>query len=206
MANHPTHKTPRLRILIAEDDEMFLSGLQEALKEQGYDLVGIAQNGKEAIELALTTHPDLILMDIKMPLLDGLQAAKAINNQRFTPIVLLTAYADPDFLRQAKEARVVGYLLKPVSITELVSAIEVAQSIGQEIYHLEGQLADLKAKLAGRKYLDRAKGFLMDAYGMKEGEAMAFIRKEARNRRIRLEEMARLICETAERLLQKASK
>ncbi len=191
--------------MLAEDDDMFLSALKEALEEEGYDLVGIARNGKEAVELALETKPDLILMDIKMPEMNGLEAARAINEKHFFPIVLLTAYADREFLRQAKEARVLGYLLKPIAVAELVSAIEVAQAIGKEIHQLEGQIADLKAKLAGRKYIERAKGFLMDAYGMKEGEAMAFLRQEARKRRMRLEDLARFVCETAEELLKKRS-
>ncbi len=199
------HKKTSLRLLLAEDDDMFLSALKEALEEEGYELVGIARNGKEAVELALETKPDLILMDIKMPQMNGLEAAQAINAKHFFPIVLLTAYADREFLRQAKEARVVGYLLKPIAVAELVSAIEVAQAIGKEIHQLEGQIADLKAKLAGRKYIERAKGFLMDAYGMKEGEAMAFLRREARKRRLRLEDLARFVCETAEELLKNHS-
>jgi len=155
--------------------------------------------------MALRTKPDLVLMDIKMPGMNGLEAAKKINQENFVPIVLLTAYADPEFLRQAKEARVVGYLLKPISIAELVSSIEVARNIGKEIHSLEGQIEDLKAKLEGRKYIERAKGFLMDAYGMKEGEAMSFLRREARKRRIKLEEVARLVIQAAEELLKKTS-
>lgn len=199
------HTRERFRILLAEDDDMFCSALKEALESEGYELVGVARNGKEAVEIARRTRPDLVLMDIKMPEMNGLEAAKQINQENFIPIVLLTAFANPEFLRQAKEARVVGYLLKPISISELVSSIEVARAIGEEIHTLEGQIADLKAKLTGRKYVERAKGFLMDAYGMKEGEAMAFLRREARRRRIKIEDLARLILEAAQELLGKAS-
>lgn len=207
MAINPvsTRTFKNFRILLAEDDQALCSALKEALEREGYELVGVAANGQEAVELALTHTPDLILMDIKMPVMNGLEAARRINEKHFTPIVLITAFADPEFLRQAKEARVVGYLLKPVSIDELVSAIEIAQAIGHEINALEGQIEDLKAKLEGRKYIERAKGFLMDAYGMKEGEAMQFLRREARKRRIKIEALARLIVDAAKELLQKTS-
>ncbi|NPB09416.1 MAG: response regulator [Thermodesulfobacteria bacterium] len=189
------------RILIAEDDHWLRSSLEEALKKAGYELIGVAQTGKEAVALALERNPDVVLMDIRMPEMDGLEAAKRINEHRFVPIVLLTAYADPEFLRRAKEAKVLGYLMKPVSVEELVSALEIALSVGQEISFLEGQINDLRKRLEERKIIERAKGFLMDAYGMKEGEAMRFLQQEARKRRLKLVEVARAILRQAENLV-----
>ncbi len=192
----------KCRILIAEDDHWLRSSLEEALKNAGYELVGVAQTGKEAVELALRLNPDLVLMDIRMPEMDGLEAAKKINERRFVPIVLLTAYADPEFLRRAKEAKVCGYLMKPVAMEELVSALEIAFSVGREISSLEGQIRDLREQLEARKIIERAKGFLMDVYGMKEGEAMRFLQREARKRRLKLVTVARAIVEQAETLLR----
>ncbi len=192
----------KCRILIAEDDHWLRSSLEEALKNAGYELVGVAQTGREAVDLALRLNPDLVLMDIRMPEMDGLEAAKKINQERFVPIVLLTAYADPEFLRRAKEAKVCGYLMKPIAMEELVSALEIALSVGQEISWLEGQIRDLREQLEARKLIERAKGFLMDAYGMKEGEAMRFLQKEARKRRLKLVTLARAIVEQAESLLR----
>jgi len=195
----------KIRILLAEDDYWLRNSLEEALQKAGYELVGVANTGREAVELALTHLPDIIIMDIRMPEMDGLEAAKRINEARFTPIVLLTAYADQNFLKRAKEAKVLGYLLKPVSMEELVSALEIALSVGREISSLEHRLRDLREQLEARKIIERAKGFLMDAYGMKEGEAMRFLQQEAQRRRIKLVVLAKAILKQAEGLLKKSS-
>ena len=187
------------RILIAEDDKWLSRSLIEALEKEGYQVLDLAQTGKEAVELAFKHRPDLIIMDIRMPELDGLEAARQINEKAFTPIILLTAYADPNFLERAREARVLGYLMKPVSITELVSAIEIAFHIGQQINHLEVELENLREELEARKIIERAKGFLMDTYGLKEGEAMRFLQKEASKRRIKLKVLAQAILDMAEK-------
>ncbi len=191
------------RILIAEDDQWLSTSLVEALQREGYEVVGIAETGKEAVEKALLHQPDLIIMDIRMPELDGLEAAYQINEKNFIPIILLTAFADPTFLERARKARVLGYLMKPVSITELVSAIEIAFNIGQQINHLEIELENLREELESRKIIERAKGFLMDAYGFKEGEAMRFLQKEATRRRVKIRVVAQAILDAAEKLLEK---
>ncbi len=198
-------KGSKIRVLLAEDDFWVKNSLEEALQKAGYELIGMANTGREAVELALAHAPDIIIMDIKMPEMDGIEAAKCINEQQFTPIVLLTAYADQDFLRRAKEAKVLGYLLKPISIEELISALEIALSVGREISTLEDQLRDLREQLEARKFIERAKGFLMDAYGMKEGEAMRFLQREAQKRRVKLVTLAKAIVKQAEELLKSSS-
>ena len=196
----------RARILIAEDDERLGSSLAEALSQEGYQVLGPARTGKEAVELALLHRPDLIVMDIRMPEMDGLEAARLINEACFTPIILLTAYTNPSFLERARKARVLGYLLKPTTVEELISAIEVALNIGAQINHLEVEIENLREELETRKLVERAKGFLMDAYGMKEGEAMRFLQQEASKRRVKLKVVAQAIVEMAEKLLSQAKK
>ncbi|WP_022853496.1 ANTAR domain-containing response regulator [Thermodesulfatator atlanticus] len=195
----------KYRVLIAEDDPYFSSSLEEALNRRGYKPLGVATNGKEAVKLARELNPDVIIMDIRMPEMDGLEAAQKINEKEFVPIIILTAYTDPSFLERARRAKVLGYLLKPVSIDELVSAIEVAMTIGRELNTLEDEIRNLREELEARKLIERAKGFLMDAYGMKEGEAMRFMQKEARKRRIKLKEVAKAIVELGEELLRQGA-
>ena len=199
-------QSKRARILLAEDDERLGSSLVEALSQEGYQVLGPARTGKEAVELSLLHRPDLIIMDIRMPEMDGLEAARLINEAHFTPIILLTAYTNPSFLERARKAKVLGYLLKPTTVEELISAIEVALNIGAQINHLEVELENLREELETRKLVERAKGFLMDAYGMKEGEAMRFLQQEASKRRVKLKVVAKAIVEMGEKLLSKAKK
>ncbi|OAG27622.1 ANTAR domain-containing response regulator [Thermodesulfatator autotrophicus] len=194
----------KTKVLVAEDDYYFSSSLLEALKRRGYEPLGPAQTGKEAVELARLLKPDIIIMDIRMPEMDGLEAAYQINQMGFVPIIILTAYTDPDFLSKACKAKVLGYLLKPISIDELVSSIEVALNIGKEINFRETEIKNLREELGARKIIERAKGFLMDAYNMKEGEAMRFMQQEARRRRMKLKDIAQVIIEIGEDLLKQA--
>ncbi|WP_457755591.1 ANTAR domain-containing response regulator [Thermodesulfatator indicus] len=196
----------KIKVLVAEDDEYFSSSLLEALKRRGYEALGPAQTGKEALELAKLLKPDVIIMDIRMPEMDGLEAAYQINQNGFLPIIILTAYTDPDFLRRACKAKVLGYLLKPISIDELLSSLEVALTIGRELNSREVEIKNLREELEARKIIERAKGFLMDAYNMKEGEAMRFMQQEARRRRVKLKDLAAAIVEVGEELLKKAKK
>ncbi len=193
----------KIKVLVAEDDEYFSSSLLEALKRRGYEALGPAQTGKEALELAKLLKPDVIIMDIRMPEMDGLEAAYQINQNGFLPIIILTAYTDPDFLRRACKAKVLGYLLKPISIDELLSSLEVALTIGRELNSREVEIKNLREELEARKIIERAKGFLMDAYNMKEGEAMRFMQQEARRRRVKLKDLAAAIVEVGEELLKK---
>lgn len=191
-----------IKVLLAEDDHWVRSSLEEALTKAGYELVGVAQTGREAVELAEKHQPDLIVMDIRMPEMDGLEAARRINEKRFTPIVILTAYADQDFLRRAKEAKVLGYLMKPISIEELVSSLEIALSVGQEISSLEDEIQDLREQLETRKLIEKAKGLVMEFYGMTEREAMRFLQQEATRRRVKIKVLAQALINFLEKALR----
>jgi response regulator NasT len=185
-----------LRILLAEDDRSVAEGFRLVLKEAGYQVVGLAYDGIEAVEKAASLSPDMILMDIKMPRMDGLEAAKAINNnpgQNFIPIILVTAYADKQLILRAKSRGVLGYLVKPVHVDDLVPAIEMAQSIAQTINALEGVVENLSEELEARKLIEKAKGILMKHLGVDEENAMRMMQKESRRQRIKLKDLARAI-------------
>ena len=185
-----------LRILLAEDDRAVADGFRMILGEAGYNVVGVAYNGVEAVEKTAELNPNMILMDIKMPLLDGLEAAKAINGQpgtRFVPIILVTAYAEKQLVEKAKGRGVLGYLVKPVHVDDLVPAIEMAKSIAQTINALEGVVENLSEELETRKLVEKAKGILMKHLSVDEESAMQMMQKESRRQRIKLGELARAI-------------
>ncbi len=185
-----------MRILLAEDDRSVAEGFRLILEQSNYEVVGLAHDGLEAVEKATALRPDLILMDIKMPRMDGLEAAKAINSnpsQSFIPIILVTAYADKKLISRAKSRGVLAYLVKPVHVDDLVPAIEMAQSIAQTINALEGVVENLSEELEARKLIEKAKGILMKHLGLDEEEAMKTMQKESRRQRIKLKELARAI-------------
>ncbi len=185
-----------LRILLAEDDRAVADGFRMILGEAGYNVVGVAYNGVEAVEKTAELNPNMILMDIKMPLLDGLDAAKAINGQpgaQFIPIILVTAYAEKQLVEKAKGRGILGYLVKPVHVDDLVPAIEMAKSIAQTINALEGVVENLSEELEARKLIEKAKGILMKHLSVDEESAMRMMQKESRRQRIKLNELARAI-------------
>ncbi len=193
----------KIKILLADDEETITSAFKILLTDAGYQVVGVAHNGLEAVELARKLKPDLIIMDILMPEIDGIEAARRINKERFTPIVLVTAFADQDLIRRAKEARVLGYLLKPVIVDDLIPAVELAYEIASRLRELTGEVENLSEELATRKLVERAKGLLMDTLGLKEAQAMRLLQKESRRRRMKIGELAKTIIEAKE-LLEKA--
>ena len=185
-----------LRIVLAEDDVAVAKGFEVILSQAGYDVVGVAHDGLEAVDLAEQFRPDLIIMDIKMPRMDGIEAARNINRHRetgFTPIVLVTAYADQPLVKRAKECGVLGYLVKPVHLDDLIPAVELAYTVAQKINALEGTVENLSEELESRKYVERAKGILMKRLKIDEDEAMTMMQKEARRQRIKLRDLARAI-------------
>ena len=185
-----------LRLLLAEDDRAVADGFKMILEDAGYNVVGVAYNGMEAVEKTAELNPNMILMDIKMPLLDGLEAARAINgqpNNTFIPIILVTAYAEKHLVEKAKGRGILGYLVKPVHLDDLVPAIEMAQSIAQTINALEGVVENLSEELETRKLVERAKGVLMKHLSVDEETAMKMMQKESRRQRIKLKELARAI-------------
>ena len=164
-----------LRIVIADNESIIRMDLRELLMEAGHEVVAEAGDGRQAIDLARRHRPDLVIMDIKMPEMDGLTAAKVISDEKIAPVLLLTAYSQKEIVDKAKESGVLAYLVKPVKEENLFPAMEIAMSRFQEFMSLEQELEDLKTSLEARKLLDRAKGVLMDAHGLTESEAQALL-------------------------------
>ena len=181
--------TPRT-VVIAEDETLIRMDLAEMLVEEGYDVVGQAGDGQKAIELAEELRPDLVILDVKMPVLDGIAAAEAIAGKRIAPVVMLTAFSQRDLVERAREAGAMSYLVKPFSQTDLVPAIEMAVSRFAEIAQLESEVADLTERLETRKAVDRAKGILQEQLSLSEPEAFRWIQKTAMDLRMSMREVA----------------
>lgn len=182
-------QTPR-RVVIAEDEALIRMDLAEMLGEEGYDVVGQAGDGQKAIELAETLRPDLVILDVKMPLLDGIAAAERIAAQRIAPVVILTAFSQRDLVERARDAGAMAYVVKPFSRSDLMPAIEMAVSRFAEIATLEAEVADLSDRLETRKVVDRAKGVLQKELGLSEPDAFRWIQKTAMDLRIDMRDVA----------------
>lgn len=185
--------TPQARILIADDESIIRFDLSERLTGLGYTVVGEAADGHVAVSLARRLQPDLVLMDIKMPKLDGIAAARTLLQERIAPVVLLTAFSDRDLIEDAGEAGVLGYISKPFREADLVSTLEVAIARFQELRAIEEENANLKDTLETRRLVERAKGLLMDTQGLSESEAFRRIQKLAMDRRKSMKEIAEAI-------------
>lgn len=181
------------RILIAEDEVISRMDLREMLDNLGYEVVGEAGNGVTAVNLARELRPDLVIMDIKMPELDGVAAAQTLIEDRVAPVLLLTAYSDREFVDRAVEAGVMGYLVKPFAEAELKPSIEVALARWREMRQVQQDLDETKETLEARKLLDRAKGVLMDTQGLKEQDAFRRIQRLSMNSRKSMREVAEAI-------------
>lgn len=188
------------RILIAEDNDLVALTLEEQLKGLGYDVIGIARTGAEAIDLAARLGPDLIIMDIRMPEMEGTEAAARINQQRPTPILMLTAYTDRETIRKAEHAGALGYLVKPVNEAELSPAINIALARFRELQALRAQVHELEESLEARKLIERAKGILMQRLGLSERDAYERLRQRARDKRAKMKDIAQAIIEAEELL------
>jgi two-component system, response regulator PdtaR len=180
-------------VVIADDESIIRMDLREMLSNLGYLVVGETGDGVSAVNLARELKPDLVIMDIKMPDLDGIQAAKILTEERIAPVLLLTAFSQQELVEGAKEAGVVGYIVKPFRESELVPAIEVALSRFREFKAIEKELSDTKNILETRKIVERAKGVLMDTQGLKEAEAFRKIQKLSMNTRKSMREVAEAI-------------
>ena len=188
-----------LRIVIADNESIIRMDLRELLMEAGHEVVAEAGDGRQAIDLARRHRPDLVIMDIKMPEMDGLTAAKVISDEKIAPVLLLTAYSQKEIVDKAKESGVLAYLVKPVKEENLFPAMESAMSRFQEFMSLEQELEDLKTSLEARKLLDRAKGVLMDAHGLTESEAYRRIQQYSMAKRKSIKEVAQAIVAAASR-------
>ena len=178
------------RVLIAEDEALIRMDLAEMLGEEGYDVVGQAADGQKAVELAEELRPDLVILDIKMPVLDGIAAAERIAGARIAPVVVLTAFSQRELVERARDAGAMAYLVKPFSRTDLVPAIEMAVSRYAEVRTLEQEVNDLQESLDTRKAVDRAKGVLQEQLGLTEPEAFRWIQKTAMDLRLSMRQVA----------------
>lgn len=190
--------SPRRRIIIADDESLIRLDLREMLVHLGYDVVAEVGDGRAAIDLARKLRPDLVIMDIKMPEVDGISAAQTLTGEKIAPVVLLTAYSDQALVDRAKEAGVVGYVVKPFREAELMPVIEVALARFEEFCAVEREVASLKDALESRKVVERAKGVLMEAHGLSEAEAFHRIRKSSMDSRKSMKEVAEAVLLTYE--------
>jgi response regulator NasT len=188
----------QLRLVIADDESLIRMNLKETLVGLGYLVVGEAGDGVSVVNLARELRPDLVIMDIKMPKLDGIQAAKMLTEDKIAPVLLLTAYSDRELVERAREAGVVSYIVKPFRDGELLPAIEIALARYAEFREMDKQIDDLKESLETRKLVDRAKGILMDTQGLKEQEAFRKIQQLSMNSRKSMREVAQAILLTAQ--------
>jgi AmiR/NasT family two-component response regulator len=188
--DQPTPGAVARRVVIAEDEVLIRMDLAEMLSDEGYDVVGQAGDGAKAIELAEELRPDLVILDVKMPVLDGIAAAERIASQRIAPVVILTAFSQRDLVERARDAGAMAYLVKPFSQTDLVPAIEMAVSRFAELSMLEAEVADLTERLETRKAVDRAKNVLQDQLKLSEPDAFRWIQKTAMDLRLSMRQVA----------------
>jgi two-component system, response regulator PdtaR len=181
------------RVLIAEDEALIRLDLREMLVEEGYDVVGEAGDGETAVQLTEELKPDLVILDIKMPIMDGLAAAEKIAGSRLAPVVILTAFSQRDLVERARAAGAMAYLVKPFQKSDLVPAIEIALSRFAEMHALEAEVASLSDRLETRKLVERAKGTLMAAFSMNEPDAFKWIQRAAMDNRMTMKQIAEKI-------------
>lgn len=189
-----------LRVLVVEDEGLVAAGLRGQLEDIGHQVVGLAKDGDEAVRLASKLQPDLIIMDIRIPKIDGIEAARAIVDQEAVPIVFLTAYPDDDFVRRAGESGAMAYLLKPVNQRALGSTIEVALARFKELDALRREVSDLKEALETRKLVEQAKGILMKRLQLSEAEAFRRLQQKSRSKRTSLKMVASMVLRADELL------
>ncbi|HEY5834665.1 ANTAR domain-containing response regulator [Streptomyces sp.] len=188
------------RVVIAEDEALIRLDLKEMLEEEGYAVVGEAADGESAVKLAEEQRPDLVILDVKMPVLDGISAAERIAKEKLAPVLMLTAFSQRELVERARDAGAMAYLVKPFSKSDLVPAIEMAVSRFQELRALEAEVADLAVRLETRKLVDRAKSVLQTKYGLTEPAAFRWIQKTSMDRRMSMQAVAQaVIDEVAEK-------
>ena len=183
----------RLKVLVAEDETLIRLDIVEILTGAGYQVVGEAENGERAVELAREQKPDLVVMDVKMPVMDGISAARTIAEEKIAPVVMLTAFSQRDLVESAREAGAMAYVVKPFGENDLVPAIEVAAARFDEIRALEDEVTSLADKFETRKLVDRAKSVLTTKMGLSEPEAFRWIQKTSMDRRLTMREVAETV-------------
>jgi AmiR/NasT family two-component response regulator len=183
-----------LRVVVAEDEALIRMDVVATLQEAGYEVVGEAADGEEAVRLAVELMPDLMIMDIKMPKLDGISAAEKISEHKI-PVVLLTAFSQADLVKRAADAGAMAYVTKPFKPSDLLPAIQIALSRAEELFALETEIADLSERLETRKLMDRAKGLLQSKMKLSEPEAFRWIQKASMDRRLSMSQVAKAVLE-----------
>ncbi|MFD0481174.1 ANTAR domain-containing response regulator [Kineococcus sp. GCM10028916] len=186
----PAPSATTRRVVVAEDEAIIRLDIVEMLTEAGYDVVGQAGDGEQAVALAEEHKPDLVVMDIKMPILDGISAAERIAKARIAPVVLLTAFSQAELVERARDAGAMAYVVKPFTSADLLPAVEIAVSRYQQIMALEDEVADLADRFETRKLVDRAKSKLQTQFGMSEPEAFRWIQKTSMDKRLTMREVA----------------
>ena len=184
-----SESTP-IRVVIAEDEAIIRLDLKELLVEEGYDVVGETGRGDEAIELVRDLQPDLVILDIKMPGLDGLSAARHVAGERMAAVLILTAFSQRELVEQARDAGALAYLVKPFQKSDLIPAIEIALGRFAELSMLDRDINELQERLDARKLIDRAKGRLMDDHGLTEADSWRFLQQQAMSNRVRVDDIA----------------
>lgn len=193
-----SHVPPQTtRVVIAEDEALIRLDLKEMLEEEGYSVVGEAGDGETAVALAREHRPDLVILDVKMPVLDGISAAERIAADRIAPVLMLTAFSQRELVDRARDAGAMAYLVKPFSKSDVVPAIEMAVSRFTELKTLEQEVADLSLRLETRKLVDRAKSVLQTEYGLTEPAAFRWIQKTSMDRRLSMQQVAEAVIEDA---------
>lgn len=180
-------------MVVAEDESLIRLDIVETLRDNGFDVIGEAGDGETAVALAKKLRPDVVVMDIKMPKMDGITAAGQINEQNIAPVVLLTAFSQKELVEKAGEAGALAYVVKPFNQNDLIPAIEIAVVRHQQIIALENEVADLAERFETRKLVDRAKGLLIEKMGLSEPEAFRWIQKASMNRRLTMQEVAQAV-------------
>lgn len=193
MTDQENVQNAKRRVVVAEDESLIRLDIVEILRDNGFDVVGEAGDGEKAVELVQELKPDLVVMDIKMPKLDGISAAEQINKEHLAPVVLLTAFSQQELVERASEAGALAYVVKPFTPADLLPAIEIAISRFQQIITLENEVADLAERFETRKQVDRAKGILNEKMGLSEPEAFRWIQKASMDRRLTMQDVAKTI-------------
>jgi AmiR/NasT family two-component response regulator len=193
-----TSEENRRRVVIGEDEALIRLDLKEMLEEEGFEVVAEAADGKAAVDLAEQHRPHLVILDVRMPGLDGISAAEQIAKARIAPVVILTAFSQRELVERARDAGAMAYVVKPFTKTDLLPAIEMAVSRYREIAQLEAEIAELSQRLETRKLVDRAKGVLQMKYGLSEPEAFRWIQKASMDRRLTMREVAQVVIQESE--------
>lgn len=195
MSEKPPDAGPKKRVIVAEDESLIRIDIVETLRDHGFEVVAEAADGEKAVALAEELRPDLVVMDVKMPLMDGISAAEILTKRKIAPVVLLTAFSQRELVERASEAGALAYVVKPFTPNDLIPAIDIALGRFAQIQALEDEVADLAERLETRKILDRAKGILNNTMGLTEPEAFRWIQKASMDRRLTMKEVAETVIE-----------